>query len=152
MTSTASGTGRTSTTSGSAAVGATPSSGGVEQPVPVLIFDGDCGFCTTSARWAERRFDIEHVEPWQSLDLEAFGITSQECERAAQYVRRDGRVFAGELAFAEALIEHGGRWGRVGRLMRAPGVRQLGGVVYRLIARNRHRLPGSTDACRIPQA
>ncbi|NDH76279.1 MAG: DUF393 domain-containing protein, partial [Actinobacteria bacterium] len=42
----------------------------------LLIFDGDCGFCTTSAGWIERRLpDDVRVAPWQILDLEQYGLT-----------------------------------------------------------------------------
>ena len=39
-----------------------------------LVFDGDCGFCTTSANWLARGDRVETV-PWQFLDLESVGLT-----------------------------------------------------------------------------
>ncbi len=118
---------------------------------PLLVFDGDCGFCTSSARWWQRHWGLEHVEPWQFLDLESLGLTAAECERAVQWVDVDGSVAAGELAVIAALRHAGGGWGVLGRAMALPVVRQLAGVVYRLVARFRHRLPGGTPACKIGQ-
>jgi predicted DCC family thiol-disulfide oxidoreductase YuxK len=41
-------------------------------------------------------------------------------------------------------------WRLVGRLIITPPVSWLAGPVYALIARNRHRLPGASDSCRLP--
>jgi predicted DCC family thiol-disulfide oxidoreductase YuxK len=117
---------------------------------PLLIFDGDCGFCTTSARAAQRRLKLEHVEPWQFLDLDAIGVTEAACTAAVQWVAVDGTVSAGEHAAIAALRHAGGIWGVLGRLMGLPGIRQSAGLVYRLIARYRHKMPGGTPACRLP--
>jgi predicted DCC family thiol-disulfide oxidoreductase YuxK len=117
---------------------------------PLLVFDGDCGFCTTSARAAQRWLKLEHVEPWQFLDLDAIGITEAACTAAVQWVAVDGTVSAGEKAASAALRHAGGVWGVLGRLMELPGIRHLAGVVYRLIARYRYKLPGGTPACRLP--
>lgn len=117
---------------------------------PILVFDGDCGFCTSSARFAERRLRLEHVEPWQSLDLSALGLDEAACSTAVQWVASDGRVLAAERAVSAALVHAGGPWRPLGRLLGARGVRPVAGVVYRWVARHRHRFPGATDACRVP--
>lgn len=118
---------------------------------PVLIFDGDCAFCSSSVRFIERRIR-KHPEcrPWQHLDLSEFGLAQQECERAVQYVDAQGNVHEAQDAIAELLIDAGRGWSMCGRLMSLPGVRRLAGVSYRLIARNRHRLPGGTPRCVVP--
>jgi len=107
---------------------------------PILLFDGDCGFCTRSARVAERRLHLEHVEPWQSVDLKTLGLTEQECTVAVQWVDVDGSSASGEHAVVAALRSAGGAWRIAGRTMNLPGVRHLAGVLYRLVAKNRHRL------------
>ncbi|MGA0218407.1 MAG: thiol-disulfide oxidoreductase DCC family protein [Ilumatobacteraceae bacterium] len=115
--------------------------------LPALIFDGDCAFCTSSAMKAERWFQIGRVEPWQFANLEELGLTPQQCETALQWVGSDGRVESGHLAVAAAMRYRGSAWGVVGRVLRWPVVSALGGVAYRWIAKNRHRLPGGTPAC-----
>ena len=50
----------------------------------LLIFDGDCGFCTTSARFATRWVDRRHrydLEPWQQVDLARLGLTEAGLHR-----------------------------------------------------------------------
>ncbi len=117
---------------------------------PLLIFDGDCGFCTTSARAGQRWLGLDHVEAWQFLDLDALPVTEQECEAAVQWVGADGTVASAHEAVIAALRQAGGFWVVPGRVLALPGLRQLAGVVYRAVARNRHRLPGGTPACRLP--
>lgn len=120
-------------------------------PVPVLVFDGDCAFCTSSARLLAARLRRSPtdfaVEPWQHLDLDALGLTPQECSEALRWVGADGRHDHGEGAVGRALLAS--RWWvrPVGALLLLPGVRAAAGVVYRWVARNRHRLPGGTPAC-----
>ncbi len=118
--------------------------------LPILVFDGDCGFCTTTARAGQRWLGLEHVEPWQQLELEEYGLTAQQCARAVQWVDVDGSVASAERAVIAALRSRGGAWGVSGAVLAAPGIRQLAGLVYRLTARFRHRLPGGTPACELP--
>ena len=120
-------------------------------PRPVLVFDGDCAFCTSSARVVAgrlRRSPADFaVEPWQHLDLAALGLTEARCVEAVQWVGADGEVAGGEAAIGRALLASR-PWVRpVGALLLLPGVRAVAGVVYRWVARHRHRLPGGTPAC-----
>ena len=119
---------------------------------PLLVFDGDCGFCTSSARAAQRWLRLEHVEQWQFLDLDALGLTRTQCEAAVQWVAVDGTVLPAERAAIAALRHAGGAWRVVGTVLDLPGLRQLAGSIYRLVARYRYKLPGGTPACRIPRS
>lgn len=118
---------------------------------PLLVFDGDCAFCTRSVRFVEKRIRRHPtIVSWQSLDLDGVGLTRAECEEAVQWIGADGRRASAHIAVARTLI-HGGRgWSALGWLLLVPGVRQLAGLVYRWIARNRHRMPGGTAQCSLP--
>jgi len=115
----------------------------------VLVFDGDCGFCTWSAarlsRWS--RGGLVTV-PWQRADLAALGLTVPECAAAVQYVDHAGRRSAGR-AVAAALLQCRQPWRTAGVVMSAPLLAPLVERAYRTVAANRHRLPGSTPACRL---
>ena len=116
----------------------------------LLIFDGDCGFCTTSARFATRWVDRGHrydIEPWQQVDLVRFGLTEADCIEAAQFVRRDGTVVAAHLAIAEGLKHGAPLWRPLGHLVTLPGISWLAGRVYTWVADHRYALPGGTPAC-----
>jgi predicted DCC family thiol-disulfide oxidoreductase YuxK len=116
--------------------------------VPVLIFDGDCAFCSSSVRVAQRFIGrMPRVEPYQFADLGLLGLTSEECVLAVQYVARDRHVYSAHDAVSALLLAAGRGWWVLGALMRLPGVHWLSGVAYRWVARNRHRLPGGTPAC-----
>jgi predicted DCC family thiol-disulfide oxidoreductase YuxK len=117
--------------------------------LPVLVFDGDCGFCTTWAGRAERWLRLEHVEPWQFLDLDAVGLTRERCERAVQWVDEAGVAHEAQWAIIAALRHRGGAWGVLGRIMALPGIAHVAGWGYHLVARNRYQLPGSTPACKM---
>jgi len=118
---------------------------------PILIFDGDCSFCTSSARTAERWLHLEYVEPWQFLDLDQYSVTAEQCDEAVQWVAEDGSVSSAQDAAIAALRYAGGVWALAGRLMELPGIHQFAGIVYRWVARNRDRMPGGTAACKLPQ-
>jgi predicted DCC family thiol-disulfide oxidoreductase YuxK len=115
---------------------------------PVLVYDGDCGFCTTTVRWWERRSrTAPTVVAWQMADLERLGLDAERCQESVQWVGADGDVSEGADAVAAALVAGGGFWVPVGRIMAWPGIIHLARYVYRLVARNRHRLPGATGSC-----
>jgi predicted DCC family thiol-disulfide oxidoreductase YuxK len=121
---------------------------------PVLVFDGDCGFCTTSASWIAARWkgrERPEAVPWQRLGpgrLEQLGLCADDVARAAWWVE-DGRRWGAHRAVARALKAAGGGWGLVGTLLLVPPGRQVAAVGYRIVARYRYRLPGGTPACRV---
>lgn len=120
-------------------------------PTPTLVYDGDCGFCTASARWIGRRLrGGVRVVPWQSIpDLAATGLTEADVARAAWWIDVDGSLHEGHAAIGHALLAARRAWPIVGRLILVRPIAWLAAPVYRLVAANRHRLPGATDACRV---
>ena len=118
-------------------------------PRPVFVYDGDCAFCTRVARWVEGRVNGQaDVQPGHALDLDALGLTEGDVTAAAWWIE-DGRRDRGYRSIGRALIAVGGAWGLAGRLMLVPPVSWLARPVYALVARNRHKMPGGTDACRL---
>lgn len=116
----------------------------------LLIFDGDCGFCTTSAGWIERRLpDEARVAPWQILDLDDYGLTEQDVTTAAYWIDAHGRAHRGHLGIGRSLITAGGIWAVSGRLIVTPPISWIARPAYALIAKNRYRMPGATAACRV---
>ncbi|GAA5050271.1 putative DCC family thiol-disulfide oxidoreductase YuxK [Thermocatellispora tengchongensis] len=119
---------------------------------PLLVYDGDCGFCTRCVRFAERRVHTRaRAIPWQAADLDALGVTRERAEHEVLWLA-GGRVLGGALAVAELLVDAGPPWRALGRVIRSRPVRPLAAAVYRLVARNRHRMPGGTPACALPPA
>jgi predicted DCC family thiol-disulfide oxidoreductase YuxK len=112
-----------------------------------LLFDGDCGFCTSAATLAMRIAPAVRVVPYQRADLAAFALTEAQCQEALQFVgarRGSGAVAVGELLRASSTP-----WPVAGRVLLAPGIRQVAGVAYRWVANHRSLLPGGTAACAV---
>lgn len=119
----------------------------------MLIFDGDCGFCTTSVGVAQRlvRPRCDAVA-WQRADLASLGVTAERAHHEALWVTPTGRVYGGAQAVAKILLSAGGVWSVVGAVLSLPPLRWAARAVYRLVADNRGRLPGGTAACAVPGA
>ncbi|GGX98250.1 hypothetical protein GCM10010324_50790 [Streptomyces hiroshimensis] len=117
----------------------------------MLVYDGDCGFCTTSVRCAETyvrpRCD---VVAWQFADLDALGVTQERAEHELLWIAPGGTVYGGAQAVAKLLLSARGGWAVAGAVLTLPPVRWAAHGLYRLIADNRHRLPGGTAACALP--
>ena len=107
---------------------------------PVLLYDGACRFCTSSAqftrRWVDRRVRFA-VVPSQHADLGALGVTEQQAAEALVFVDADGTASHGARAVAAALRHGAWPWRPVGWLLDAPGVRTLADSVYRRVAARR---------------
>ncbi|MFV2103337.1 thiol-disulfide oxidoreductase DCC family protein [Micromonospora sp. LOL_024] len=117
-----------------------------------FVYDGDCAFCTRCAEFIGRRIPTgAHVVPWQFADLDRLGLTEADCEEAVQWVGRDGSRAAGPEAIAALLGDSGLLWRAAGVGLRFPPVRAAAWPAYRWVARNRHRMPGGTAACSLPQ-
>jgi predicted DCC family thiol-disulfide oxidoreductase YuxK len=116
----------------------------------VLIFDGDCAFCTWCAGLLEKIGPDAEIVAWQLTDLAALGVTEEQATDAVQWVALDGTVRSGHEAIAAVLSAAGRIWRVVAHLILLPGISWMAAKAYRLIADNRYRLPGSTPACRRP--
>ncbi len=113
-----------------------------------LLYDADCGFCTRSASWLSW-VGVPGVRSLQSVDLPALGVDAARAAREIPAVLASGQVVYGARAIGEAL-RFGPVWLRgAGWLVRGP-LAWLAALVYRVVARYRHRLPGGTGECRLP--
>ena len=116
---------------------------------PVLVYDGDCAFCTSCVRALERIGPEAEIVAWQRADLAELRITERQAADAVQWVQVDGTVRSGHEAIAAVLTTAGRTWKTIGRVVLLPGISWVAAKVYRLIARNRYRLPGGTPACAV---
>lgn len=118
--------------------------------LPILIYDGDCGFCTRSAGLVARLPVSVGLVPWQEADLGALGVSEQRAREEVIWVGPAGTVRGGAAAVAEVFRHCRLPWRPVGWLLSAPGVRVLADRCYRWVSANRSRLPGTTPACQLP--
>ena len=116
-----------------------------------LVYDGDCGFCTSSVRWVRRlRLGADVVIAYQDADLPSLGLTPQVCDEKLQWVD-DDRISSGHEAVARMLLASALPWRPLGALLLAPGVSWLAARVYDWVADHRGSLPGGTPACALPR-
>lgn len=103
--------------------------------------DGDCDVCRWSEDWCSARDGRGRLN---FIDLHAPGDApppgSPEAMAHTIHVRlEDGTVTTGFDAWRRILAElHGWRW--PARVAGLPGIKQIGRVVYSLVALNRHRI------------
>jgi predicted DCC family thiol-disulfide oxidoreductase YuxK len=119
---------------------------------PVLLFDGQCGFCrqwvARLRRW-DRRGAIQTLPGAERGTLPALPpIPDASLDRAMQFVTPDGRVFPGARALPVLLPYLPG-----GRLLalsfRIPGFQAIADRLYAWISARRHRF-GCGDSCALP--
>lgn len=119
-------------------------------PARVLVYDGDCGFCSTAVRWLARNLPVmPDAEPHQWADLPALGLTPAQAAERVWLV--DGTQRHGGHRAVSALLRHQPHagWRFLGWMLVAPPFSPLAAAGYSLTARYRHLLPGGTPTCRM---
>ncbi|MFC3494367.1 thiol-disulfide oxidoreductase DCC family protein [Glycomyces rhizosphaerae] len=117
-----------------------------------FLYDGDCAFCTKAAQFLEKHVrTTAEVTPWQWADLAGLGVSQAQAEEAVIWVEANYQQ-AGPDAIAVLLRRAQWYWRPIGWFLSFKLVSKAAWPVYRLISRNRHKLPGGTAACSLPQA
>jgi predicted DCC family thiol-disulfide oxidoreductase YuxK len=120
--------------------------------LPLLVFDGDCAFCTTWVNRLEAWLPwFPPTTPWQWADLDALGLTREDVRDFAWYLTSK-HSYAGAMCFA-ALLRAQPRLSLrfAGQLLSTPPFSFVAALGYNVIAKYRHRLPGGTPACALPR-
>lgn len=121
-------------------------------PENIVLFDGYCNLCDGAVRFiidhdraGRIRFASLQSEPGQAL-LEGFGHAAAAPE---SIVLVDGdRLYERSDATLRIAALLDAPWSAARVLLAVP--RPLRDSVYRFVARNRYRIFGKRDACRIP--
>ncbi|MFH9613327.1 thiol-disulfide oxidoreductase DCC family protein [Streptomyces pratensis] len=117
----------------------------------VLVYDGDCAFCTSSVTFAVRHIKPNcEITPWQFADLESLATTRERAEYELLWITPAGGAHGGAQAVAKLLLSAGRGWAVVGALLTLPPLRWIAHCVYRLVANNREKMPGGTPTCALP--
>lgn len=121
----------------------------------MFLYDADCGFCTATVNRIRRFFPRVDFRASRTVDLAQFNLTERDTQERAYLI-----VPAADNSTAPTIYQ-GGRaitglaasWGRPGRIIATVlGFRPVAlpiEIVYKLVARNRHKLPGGGDSCTI---
>jgi predicted DCC family thiol-disulfide oxidoreductase YuxK len=118
----------------------------------LLVFDGDCAFCSSWLTKLENTLPrFPRTTPYQWADHDALGLTTDDVTSYAWFLTPTHQ-HAGHLAFSALLrMQPSFALRLAGNLLATPPFSWIATVGYRLIAANRHRLPGGTPACRMPR-
>lgn len=136
-------------------IGVVRPAGSLSRHTSVLVFDGDCGFCTTAVRWLERTLPAAPPTiPFQWADLDDLGLTTDEAAERVWLIATDGEgslhQYGGYLAVSVILRHQPALgWRFLGVLMDTVPFSFAADLGYRLVARYRYFLPGGTPACRV---
>lgn len=116
----------------------------------VLVFDGDCGFCTSTANYLTKKTKVPvRAEAWQLTDLGKYGLT-QEMTAKRVYLVTENETYAGSKAMAYLFSKQTNFFiSVVGKMLLLPPFSWLAVPGYALIAKYRHKLPGGTPACKL---
>lgn len=120
----------------------------------VLIYDGDCQFCQLSLDFGIKNLRIfPQYVAFQRIRPEDFGLTEEQVRSQiwlAQKTPTSVQALGGHLAAGAILKLQPSKFFRlVGWLITAPPTSWVASLVYKLVAANRHRLPGGTRACKL---
>ena len=117
---------------------------------PIFLFDADCGVCQTGTdRIRQSIAPPVEIVGYQSVDLDSLGVPVADVEEGPVLVRLDGTHVVGPAAMAELLGTARAPYRQVGRAMQLPGIRHALAAVGPVMYRNKHRLPGASDSCRV---
>lgn len=130
--------------------------GQVETPAPLVLYDGLCGFCDAAVQWLlahdkARRLQFAPLQGPTAVEITARHPLPRDLDSIILVTCRgtaDERVLWHSTAIFAICSELPWPW-RAGSWLRLLP-RALADFGYRLFARNRYRLWGRKDACRIP--
>lgn len=120
---------------------------------PILIYDGDCEFCRRSIAWYQAH-DGGHINylPRQSPErTQRFPqLNDPKHQGSIQLVMPNGDIRSGEFGIATALtLLSGWQWRSLGYFIKAPGILFFAHIIYKWIAKNRHRFRCNDGSCKL---
>ena len=78
-----------------------------EMTKPIVIYDGQCGFCATCLNWVTRKLSVD-AHPFQSADLKQFNLTYEACTKELHVIHNQ-KTYRGAAAVALLLKLRGNR-------------------------------------------
>jgi predicted DCC family thiol-disulfide oxidoreductase YuxK len=105
---------------------------------PLLVYDGECGFCTWWVRrWQARIGARVDFAPFQEVAAEVPEIPIERFRAAVQLVDTDGSVYAAAEAVLRTVALAPGRGWALWTYLHVPGFATFAGWCYRCVARHR---------------
>jgi predicted DCC family thiol-disulfide oxidoreductase YuxK len=107
-------------------------------PRPLLVYDGDCGFCGYWARyWQKLTGDCVEYRPYQDVAAQYPAISQADFQRAVQYVTPDGHYASAAEASFLTLSHARGKGFWLALYRKLPGFAAISELAYAFIAAHR---------------
>jgi lipase maturation factor 1 len=104
---------------------------------PLLIYDGDCGFCKLwIARWKQLTADKVDYAPSQEVSSQFPQISEDDFRKSVQFVDADGSVTKGAEAVFRSLTYANKKW-MLWSYQNIPGFAAISEWFYQFVARHR---------------
>lgn len=117
----------------------------------LVIFDGDCGFCKRTVDLIKK---LDWLKKFEFVPFQAKGIleknkqiTKEMCEKEIYLVKPEGKYFGGYDAFKIMTVFMPSTF-LISWFFFLPGVTHIGRFVYKLIAKNRHKIRIGDVVCK----
>jgi predicted DCC family thiol-disulfide oxidoreductase YuxK len=108
------------------------------RPQPLLIYDGDCGFCIYWARyWQRLTGDRVTYAPYQEVAAQYPEIPLATFQRAVQYIAPDGKIASGAEAAFLTLSHASGKRFWLTLYRHVPGFSAIAELMYSFVASHR---------------
>lgn len=113
-----------------------------ENQLPIVLFDGSCGFCAWCVHIAHSRVRADAIYlPYQLADLPSLGVALHDAQRSVHFV--DGSQVLRSSEAVRAILRLGTPlYQGMAWVMGLPGVRGLIERGYWFVAKHRGKLPG----------
>ena len=116
-----------------------------KDPKALILFDGDCGICTSFATFAakidlKKQFEIIPYQTYPEEKLKSWGMNYKRCSEKMQVVTPQRRTYSGAFGMNYFFYQYP-PWTLLVLLFYVIPVFLLGEIiVYALVAKNRQRL------------
>ncbi len=116
-------------------------------PTPLLVYDGECGFCVYwIQRWQRTGSGEVSCLPFQSpqFSRQFPDLPRDQVKEAVQLIETDGRIYHGADAVFQSWVCRGSHAGWLWLYRKAPGFAAIARWSYRFIARHRRAFSALT--------
>lgn len=114
----------------------------------VIVYDGDCAFCALWIGRLERTLPVvPRTVPSHSVDLDQLGLSGDDVANYAWLITPDRHIAGGTILRKLLIHQPRLRLRFLGHLLGIWPIPLVADAVYRVVAKNRHRFPGSTASC-----
>ncbi|MFM6980572.1 MAG: thiol-disulfide oxidoreductase DCC family protein [Micrococcales bacterium] len=118
----------------------------------LLIYDSDCAFCQKCVDWGVKKLAyFPKAIGFQAIQPRDYALTEQDVQSSIWLIQESGaKLSANRAATAILKSQPKYRWRLLGSIADAYWVAPVARRIYFLLAKNRHKMPGATQACELP--